>query len=677
MNIRRSLISTVLLVCCIAFPFKAQAYTERNPLQKIADEAKVRKTIVLNQGWVPYPMYNNRSAWDQLMGANKEKLIKKGEKLLTYKWQVVPATAYLEYERTGERKIMENPYDDNREAINALMLAELAEGKGRFIDQLINGVYLSCEMNSWVLSAHLPRQTSQRALPDFRQQIIDLGSGGYGSLMAWVYYFFHSSFDQVDPVISLQMRKVIKERILDPYMNDDTMWWMAFNWKSGELINNWNPWCNTNVLQCFLLMENDPERLAKAVYRSMTSVDRFLNFVKSDGACEEGPSYWGHAAGKLYDYLEILSQGTGGQISLLNDPMVRRMGEYISRSYVGNGWVVNFADASAKGGGDPMLIYRFGKSVGSSEMMGFAAYLLDGMKPSVSSGNDAFRSLESIRFCDELAQTAPKHHSPSVTWYPETEFCYMQNKNGLFVAAKGGFNNESHNHNDVGTFSLYANTIPVIIDAGVGTYTRQTFSEERYSIWTMQSNYHNLPMINGIPQSFGQDYKAQHTTCNVSKQQFSTDISGAYPANANVKSWLRSYRLKGNELLISDDFTLLQSSGTHQINFLTWGEVSVERPGKIKITVQGQTVELTYPKELKAEIETVKLDDPRLSSVWGKEIYRIGLKANQQMGDSSKAGSQKDKLQKADSQKAGQQMLKADHKVLKGSYQYSIKQVKP
>lgn len=47
--------------------------------------------------------------------------------------------------------------------------------------------------------------------------------------------------------------------------------------------------------------------------------------------------------------------------------MIRRMGEYISRTYVGNGWVVNFADASAKGGGDAPLIYRYGRAVGSEE----------------------------------------------------------------------------------------------------------------------------------------------------------------------------------------------------------------------------------------------------------------------------------------------------------------------
>ncbi len=45
---------------------------------------------------------------------------------------------------------------------------------------------------------------------------------------------------------------------------------------------------------------------------------------------------------KMYDYLQILSDGTDGKVSLFKEPMIRRMGEYISRTYVGNGWVVNF-----------------------------------------------------------------------------------------------------------------------------------------------------------------------------------------------------------------------------------------------------------------------------------------------------------------------------------------------
>ena len=87
------------------------------------------------EAWLPYPAFTDRVALDSLMFPNKQRLIEAGEKLLDYKWHLIPATAYLEYERSGNRKIMEVPYDANRQALNALMLAELAEGKGRFIDQ--------------------------------------------------------------------------------------------------------------------------------------------------------------------------------------------------------------------------------------------------------------------------------------------------------------------------------------------------------------------------------------------------------------------------------------------------------------------------------------------------------------------------------------------------------------
>ena len=109
-----------------------------------------------------------------------------------------------------------------------------------------------------------------------------LASGGYGALLCWIHYFFRSSFDKIDPVVTIQLREAVEERILAPYMNNDGMWWMAFRWKPGQIINNWNPWCNSDVLQCFLLMENDKERLSKAVYRTM----RF---------CEGGRSLRGRA----------------------------------------------------------------------------------------------------------------------------------------------------------------------------------------------------------------------------------------------------------------------------------------------------------------------------------------------------------------------------------------------
>ncbi|WP_289004300.1 heparinase II/III family protein [uncultured Parabacteroides sp.] len=621
--------NVTLLCLLLLLTAPVHAYVERDLLQQAANVEKLESVLILNQEWVTYPLYTDRAGWDQFLGDYKNEYIKRGEKWLDYEWKVVKATDYIEYERSGNRRIMEDPFGSNNTALADLLMAELAEGKGRFIDQLINGVYQSCEMTSWVLSAHLSAQHSKRSLPDYKEHVIDLTSGDLGSLLSWTYYFFHAEFDKVNSVISERLRHELQERILDTYMKEDRFWWMAFHYKPGALVNNWNPWCNSNVLQCFLLLENDKETLAKAVYRTMVSVDKFINYTHSDGACEEGPSYWGHAAGKMYDYLQLLYDGTGGKISLFDQPMIRNMGEYIARSYVGNGWVVNFADASAKGGGDAPIIFRYGKAVGSDVMMQYAAYLSSLSKQKApSSGRDIFRTLQSILYAKDMEQVKPVYESPAYTWYPETEFCYMTNKSGLFFAAKGGYNNESHNHNDAGTFSLYLHTTPVFIDAGVGTYTRQTFSSERYTIWTMQSNYHNLPMINGVPQSFGAKYKATDVSFNPKSSTFSANIATAYPEEAGVNKWLRSYTLGKGELKIKDTFTLNELKDFNSVNFLTWGQVDIATPGVVAIEVNGEKVNLQYDKNsFTPSLETITLDDPRLSNVWGKEIYRLSLTA--------------------------------------------------
>jgi hypothetical protein len=614
--------------------FTVSAYETRNLLQKKATVDQVKASLVSKAEWIKYPAYTNRAGWDAFTGSLKDELIKDGEAYLNYTWKVITASDYLEYERSGSRVAMENPFGANNTALSHLVFAELAEGKGRFMNQIINGVWHTCDMSSWVLSAHLSSlQKNKRALPDFHEEIIDLTSGDMGSFLSWTWYFFHDEFDKVNRIISTRLRSNIQKRILEPYMQRSDYWWQAFNYKPGALVNNWNPWCNSNVLTCFLLMEDDATKLAAAVHRTMQSVDHFINYVKTDGACEEGPSYWGHAAGKLYDYLQLLSYASNGKLSIFNEPIIKNMGEYIARSYVGNGWVVNFADASAKGGGDASVIYRYGKAVNSTEMQAFAAYLLnrDKGKIEIVAGRDFFRSIENISSHKKLLDEKPALPEFAHTWYPQTEFCYMKNKEGFFFAGKAGFNNESHNHNDVGTFSLYVNEVPMFIDAGVGTYTRQTFSSERYTIWTMQSNYHNLPMINGKPQQYGAQYKAKDVLFDPKKNLFSADISNAYNKDAAVKKWVRSYTLATNTLIIEDAFELSEVKETNQVNFITWAKPDLSKAGIVLLEKEGKSVRMQYDAtQFDAKVEAIPQTDQRLSRVWDNEIYRLSLTAKKQ-----------------------------------------------
>ena len=619
----------ITIVCLLLWTVAhLHAYEKRDLLQKEADFEKVKSALIMEQKWVPYPDYSDRAGWDKLLGDYKEKYIRKGESYLDYEWKVVKATDYLEFGRSGDRAIMESPFGKNNSALGSLFMAEMAEGKGRFVDQIINGVFASCEMTSWALSAHLGLQKVGGCFPSYEEHVIDLGSGNLASQLSWIYYYLKPSFDKVNPLISKRLRHELQVRILDTYMNEDHFWWMAFNLKPGGLVNNWNPWCNFNVLQCFFLLENDRDKLAKAVYRTMTSVDHFINYTHGDGGCEEGPSYWGHAAGKMYDYLQMLSDGTGGKVSVFDQPIIKNMGEYIARSYVGNGWVVNFADASAKGGGDADLIFRYGKAVESPLMMNYAAYLKSLFdKDGIPSG-DPFRLFQTLLSREELEGMSADYQAPGYSWYPETEFCYITDNKGNFLAAKGGYNDESHNHNDAGTFSFWIDQTPFLIDAGVGTYTRQTFSKDRYTIWTMQSNYHNLPLINGVPQKHGATYKATQVQADKRKNTFTANIATAYPAEAEVESWIRSYSLQKGQLRISDSFRLTTAKQPNQINFMTWGQVNTEIPGKIQLEVKGKKAFIEYDKQLfDVKTETIPLTDPRLSNVWGKSIYRITLTA--------------------------------------------------
>jgi hypothetical protein len=622
-----------ILIVLFFSTITGSAYETRNLLQKKASVDQVKASLVEKAAWITYPAYANRKGWDAFTGSLKDDLIKEGEAYLDYAWKVVRASDYLEYERSGSRVAMENPFNANNNALSRLVFAELAEGKGRFMNQIINGVWQICELSSWVLSAHLSVQKSKRALPDYREEIIDLTSGDVGSFLSWTWYFFHDAFDKVNPVISSRLRANIQKRILDPYMQRNDYWWQAFNYKPGGLVNNWNPWCNSNVLACFLLLEEDDTKLAAAVHRTMQSVDHFINYVQADGACEEGPSYWGHAAGKLYDYLQLLSNASGGKISIFNEPMIKNMGEYIARSYVGNGWVVNFADASAKGGGDAGVIYRYGKAVNSTDMQKFAAYLVQAAngKTEINAGRDFFRSIENIVSYNELLAALPALPAATYSWYPQTQFCYMKNKSGYFFAGKAGFNNESHNHNDVGTFSLYVDTFPVFIDVGVGTYTRQTFGSERYTIWTMQSNYHNLPMINGQPQQFGTQYRASDVSFDEKKNLFTLNMANAYDKNAAVQKWVRNYTLGNDQLTIEDVFELTEQKAANQLNFITWAKPQLTKPGLVVLQKEGKPVEMQYDAAMfDASVETIPQTDQRLSRVWGGEVYRLVLLAKKQ-----------------------------------------------
>jgi hypothetical protein len=209
---------------------------------------------------------------------------------------------------------------------------------------------------------------------------------------------------------------------------------------------------------------------------------------------------------------------------------------------------------------------------------------------------------------------------------------------GFFVAAKGGNNDESHNHNDIGNYVVYYNGFPLLIDVGRGTYTRKTFSDKRYEIWYNCSEYHNLPTINGKDQLPGAEFKAINVLYQTGKNysKLTLDIAKSYPEDAGVINWTRNIRLNRGENIQIDDAVKLSKAVSVVQHMMTCYPAEVTNPGELVIHYAPEGVKakdfiVRYnPAQFDLSVEKVKLEameDKGIRQKWGDTIHRINLKA--------------------------------------------------
>lgn len=604
---------------------------ERNILAKEAKAIDLAGSLVTDNSWNKLPGYNDRKFWDNLPSETTQEYISRAEKYEDYDWPAVKATDYLEFTRSGERR--QEVYASCSNALISLVMGELAEGKGRFLDQIINGVWYYSEQTWWGWSAHLYFQDAGPGLPDVNEPTVDLGVGEVTANLSWTYYLLKDEFDKVSPLISNRLKQAITEKALDPYFERNDWGYMGFQ---GGRPNNWNPWVNYNMLTSYLLMETDPARKKARVEKIINSLDKFLNGYSDDGGCDEGPSYWGAAGALLYESLEILKDATAGKFDVFDDPLVQNIGKYFYKVNIHAPYFINFADADAKTGGDVSTVYRYGKAINDPVMQKFGSYLakLNNWGHGAMSGRigDQIKDLTLVK---EITADEGAEALVADFWFPDTEVAGARDKegsiSGFFFGAKGGFNAESHNHNDAGSCIMYYDGKPCLIDLGREAYVAKTFSPRRYEIWTMQSGYHNLPVINGTEQKDGEKFKAAGSTFRATAKNaiFSTDIAGAYPESAKVKSWIRSYNLtRGKSFEISDTYELTDavSGATTSSNLMTYCKVSQIKPGLMRLEGDGFALNMAYnPEKVSASIEFIEVKDNSLRRYWPDGVTRIKL----------------------------------------------------
>ena len=620
----------VLLFCNVWL--KAQV-TERNILAIQIPLSNIEANLVKKESWKPYP--KTAAEWK---GQLPQKLIdihiKEAESLADYQFPSIPASRMLDFVRSGDRLQHSGLHFTKRRNLMSLVLAESMEGKGRFVDQILNGVWSICEESYWGVPAHI-RNTG---LPDFDNPYVDLFAAETASCLSMVDYFVGTELDKINPLIRKRIYKETNERIFEPMLTKSA----EYGYLNRKVsVNNWNPWIMSNYMTAALFLEKDEKRRAKMAYESLYGMDAYLNGLGDDGGCDEGPSYWFAAGACVFDCLDMLYSAAPNTKSVYEHPLIQKMASYVYKTHIAGNYFTNFADADPTVQADGAVLYRFGKAIKDPFLRDFGTYVFkklytdDFSNPMVkTTHNHLMRKVQNLLIFDEISNQKANYKAPTDVWISDIQLMLSRsNDEKIVLAAHAGHNAESHNHNDVGDLIIYKDGKPLIVDVGRGNYTARTFSAERYNLWFTQSEYHNLPIINGIGQKVGRKFEA--TEVNYENMgntiRLKMDIGKSYPEEAKVEKWNRElvFNKDKQEIFINEDYNLGENSALQQV-FMTVANVDFSIAGKVVINDADTKLNIYYdPKiwSVKTEFPSTEgMEYESFKTKWtGKQVQRIIL----------------------------------------------------
>lgn len=541
------------------------------------------------------------------------------------------ASLYREFAVNGNRSNYERIYFARRAELVTKVILECIYNDGRFLNDILDITWMILEETTWTIPAHNREVAEADSLPDFENHSLDLFLAETSCTLAFVYQAIGEKLNELSNVILRRIKSRLEHDLTDNYLLRTDYWWMGF---SGRVPNNWNPWINSNVLAVAMIIEDDPVKLKKIVEKAAKTLDIYLKYYPEDGGCDEGPSYWNQAGLSMLECMWLLNVVSCGKINCFADEKVINTSEYLTKMYIGNGKCVNFADSSSKLPIYPATMFKIGEIIGNQNLVAFAKHLYDTANYHTNNNGvlgKSIRMYDIAAYFSKLKEYENNSFKPALDyWLPSVEVLTSKTdfnpEAGLFLAAKGGHNDESHNHNDVGNFIVYKDGTPFLIDSGNMVYSKITFSDKRYTLWTTRSIYHNLPSVAGYEQAPGRSYASKDVQYKVSDNgvSFSLDLKNTFQNRDDIKKWIRTIQFdrKNQEITLSEDFSFLQNSD-YTLNFLTMQAVSFS-DSQIKLTAEnGKTLSIKFNRNFKFALEKIDCDDSLIKSNWGDNIYRI------------------------------------------------------
>jgi hypothetical protein len=572
-------------------------------------------------------------------------------------WPQTLASQYARFFRDGDRTVYEGHVAARHARLTRATLAALLDPRAEHVDEVVDGILLLCEQSTWCWAAHDDTfERFGRVTPTVTEPYLDLGAGEVAAQLAWIDHLLGPALDERAPGVRWRVRRETQARVLRPFTEQRDWWWLGVD----HPIMNWSPWIQGNVLAANLALEEDPDRRRAVSALVAEGIGAYWASLPADGGVDEGYHYWWLGAARALEAQDLLGfAGIEPEPAALD--RIRATVAFPHSMHLGGDWYVNVADGAAR----PLatwpwnVVHAWALRVGDDAAVRHAASYR-GLPGGLF---DEFTSLpRAVRMLSDAAWAgAPIGASPLVgrAVFPSTGVAVARtapgSARGLAVSVKGGHNDENHNHVDVGSVIVALDGVPFVVDAGKPTYRAGTFGPDRYDLWVVRGDWHNVPRIRGMEQAPGEEFSARDFDVSDGGQTWRArlDLAGAYPVDG-LEHWWREVALEpGAEAVTVEDSWSFSSGGAQPSaggsastdrralpdsltawHWLLAGDVTLA-PGRatVRFTPEGaepsaRALALTWDAEAAdAAVDVRELDDPELAAVWGKHLTRLRLTA--------------------------------------------------
>ena len=584
------------------------AFLQKHPL----------RDLLKNGTRILYPPAEDRQSWNGIAAEYRQEIRELAEAYAKIRYPQRSATGFMAFVRTGDRQADEKPYFTRRRKLCAAVL-NCCVFPDAGTDEVVDGIWCLCEESSWVISAHnvnpIPGApaTAERPLPDIHNPYIDLFSAQTGMILSLTVSLLGKRLDKVSPMIRKRVTEEIRRRILRPFMATDDFWWMGIRRKD---LNNWTPWILSNIMICATLDPMPAVKLAALLTRACGMLDRYIAVLPEDGGCDEGAGYWNMAGGALLDCLTLLETVTGGKMTFRENEKIRNILSFPLKVDMGSGWFANFADCDARPFISGERLETAGRMLKDPALAALGTRMRGTVADQLNDVPHLTRALDLI-FHAPAWEAGVNPERPEDAYLPDLQVRLVR-RGGWILACKGGHNGENHNHNDVGSFILFLDGEPAVVDAGNMVYTAKTFSEERYSLWNVRSEWHNLPVIGGQGQREGAEHAARNA--RMTPDGMEMNLEAAYDDTAGIRELKRSFTLGQDGLRLTDQGTL------QHCQEITWVFLLRYQPVWENGRIRCGRLMIRCPEGMTFTAEEKPVTDQRMARSWPGSLWRVKLR---------------------------------------------------